>query len=86
MVSTLVILVRCSRNGPRQESDTPTPYGVLCVVKVEIGGQAFFQLRAFVMYVQVNILILEGAQPPFNKDIVQDAPAAIHADAHACSL
>jgi hypothetical protein len=52
----------------------------LVVVEVEIAMQACFQRRHHVIVHEIEMLVLDRAPQPFDKDIVQGSASTIHAD------
>ena len=55
----------------------------LRVVKLEVFRQALCQLEHAAIAFQVDVLVLETAPKPFDEDIVEAAPAPVHADRDA---
>ena len=52
--------------------------GPLIVVKVKIGAEASFEFRPRGIVVQINIFVLHGAPEPFNENVIEHPPPAIH--------
>ena len=52
------------------------------IVEAEVGGQPGRELSNQRIIHQIDVFVLDGAPEAFDKDVVKEAPAAIHADAH----
>ena len=50
------------------------------VVKAEIGAQTRNSKCDALVILEANLLVLDRAPQSFDKDVVEDAPATVHAD------
>ena len=58
----------------------------LHVVELKVAIQPVSYRHHRLVFVEVEVLVLDGPPEPFDKDVVEGAPTPVHTDPHAGGL